>query len=77
MADAVTREFLLEQFRENRRLHERTADRLDRIERRLDSVDDHVATLIRNDASREKEFTALERRVARIEERLNLRDADA
>jgi hypothetical protein len=77
MADEVTREFLLEQFRENRRLHGRTADRLDRMERRLDALDIHVGALVKGDLERNVEMSSIERYIRRIETRLDLREADA
>jgi len=77
MADDVTRDFLLEQFRENRNLHEATFDRLDRIDRRLDALDSHVGPLVKGEFDRNVEFSSFERRLRRIEARLDLREADA
>ena len=50
--------------------------RLDRIEDRMAHVEDLMAGMVKDQFSRNAEMTALERRVARIEDRLNLRDAD-
>ena len=59
-------------------------DRLARIDARLERLGDRFAhvgrlmgDLVKNDLSRNAEAVSLERRVARIERRLDLRDADA
>jgi hypothetical protein len=56
---------------------QRVNARLDRMERRLGNVEDLVGRLVQNDMNREREFTDLEARIARIEARLDLREADA
>ena len=76
MADNVSSELLLEHMKALRGESSRTNDRLDRIERRLGTMDDHIAALVKSEGGNERDFAMLERRVARIEERLNLREAD-
>ena len=77
MADNVTREFILEQFRENRTLHDDTIDRLDRIEWRMDVLETHVGALVKGEMDHNVDLSAIERRVRRIGSRLDLREADA
>ena len=50
--------------------------RLDRIEDRMAHTGDLMTGMVKDQFSRNAEMTELERRVARIEDRLNLRDAD-
>ena len=77
MSDVVSQEFMLEFFRENRALHERTVERLDRIEHPLGTMGDHLSALVRSDMVRDAEFAAPEARLARVERRLELHCGDA
>ncbi|MGR3485041.1 MAG: hypothetical protein ACU0BF_06820 [Paracoccaceae bacterium] len=54
----------------------RIEDRLERIEDRLTRVETLVGDLVKADLSRNAEMTALDRRLSRVEDRLNLREAD-
>ena len=76
MAEGVTNELMFEQLKAIRSEQGRTNERLDRVERRLGNIEDLVGRLVQNDLHREREFSSLEARVARIEARLELREAD-
>jgi len=52
-------------------------DRLERLGRRIGSIEDYMVRLIQNDLKREREFGSLEARVSRIERRLELNDGNA
>ena len=75
MADDVTRDFLLEQFRIIRSEFSKVNDRLDRLERRVGKLVELVGSLVRDHFEREREFSALDARLRRVEDRLELRDA--
>ena len=74
MSDEVL-EFMREQFRKVRTDIAQLGDRMDRIERRLGRVEEHMGSLVRDQYEREREFSALDARLRRVEDRLELRDA--
>ena len=74
MSDEVL-EFMREQFRKVRSDIAQLGERMDRIERRLGRVEEHMGSLVRDHYEREREFSALDARLRRVEDRLELRDA--
>ena len=77
MVEDVTNELMYETLKAIRGDTARIVERLDRMERRLGNVEDLVGRLVQNDLHREREFSSLESRVARIERRLELTGGDA
>ena len=75
--ETVTNELMFETLEAIRGENARTNERLDRIERRLGSLEGHVAALVRTDMERNVDYDALARRVERIERRLELNEGNA